>query len=95
MHIMMSLGMRLLPPLRWSLLDNDERFLPLSFVPFERAGDRVEPVRRLLVGADGREGIFRGCDFDVVTLCLMDGPRKGIKIDQSALDQEKMDGWAV
>lgn len=66
----MTLRLWLLPPLRRALLDNDERFLPLPFVPFESAGDGVEPVRRLLVGADGGEGIFRGCHFDVVTLCF-------------------------
>lgn len=94
----MTLRLWLLPPLRRSLLDDDERFLPLAFVPFERARDGVEPVRRLLVGADGGEGIFRGGHFDVVTLCLfvlIDGWTEEGDQDRpvSIVSTETKDGW--
>lgn len=57
-------------PLGWALLDDDERFLPLTFIPFERAGDGLEPICRLADRADCWERILRCRDFDVVALCL-------------------------
>jgi hypothetical protein len=38
------------------LLDDDERLLPLPLVPFEGAGDAVEPVSGLLVAANRWKG---------------------------------------
>jgi hypothetical protein len=49
--------------------EDNETLLPLPLVPFERPSDRVEPIRRLLVGADGREGVGRSSDFNVISLC--------------------------
>ena len=64
----------LLALLRGALLDDDEALLALALVPLERARDRVEPVRVLLVCAHRRERVFGRGHLDVVALFQFDAP---------------------